>query len=240
MQASLNNVSVTPTRYPRPRLRHTHSQCISSKKRTNHQFCHKRGNSLSLSRQKDYSSETELKVIEENIVTWGTVSNSKSNMNDCRTNRLMAYQCDYQKNSGVGYGMYITNTNFTDDDPILTYSPGKKNLSLTNNQVDTSGVMSSRPREHMVSRYIEFLSNCHSGSLDRNYIGDISLVNWKSGNNDSVFHLPPYNRFLLANTGLQMKAISCIAGRIIKILPLHIEKSFYFDASSNLNQCNNS
>ena len=229
MQASLNNVSVTPTRYPRPRLRHTHSQCISSKKRTNHQFCHKRGNSLSLSRQKDYSSETELKVIEENIVTWGTVSNSKSNMNDCRTNRLMAYQCDYQKNSGVGYGMYITNTNFTDDDPILTYSPGKKNLSLTNNQVDTSGVMSSQPREHMVSRYIEFLSNCHSGSLDRNYIGDISLVNWKSGNNDSVFHLPPYNRFLLANTGLQMKAISCIAGRIIKILPLHIEKSLDFD-----------
>ena len=87
MQASLNNVSVTPTRYPRPRLRHTHSQCISSKKRTNHQFCHKRGNSLSLSRQKDYSSETELKVIEENIV------NNENNKNNTTLNRKKAWLC---------------------------------------------------------------------------------------------------------------------------------------------------
>lgn len=194
---SLSNISVTPTRYPRPRLRHNHQHNISNKKRTHHYYGHKRGNSISLSRQRDYSSESELKMIEENIVSWGTIAAVQASMNHNRHGDVK-FNYHYGENDQVGaeFKMHRHNSDCLDDDLKFTKSVSATGAIPNNNKIGLSRLGCTRARQHRVSRYIQCLSQHHHGSLDRKYIGDVSLL-YAESDDDNVFHPSLSTRFLV-------------------------------------------
>ena len=110
------NSTGTPTRYPRPRIRnnhHSHHNSTSTPKKKHH-HCHKRGDSFSRCRQRDYSSESELKIIEENIVSWDAITASKASYNKYGIHGLLAQQqvTEYHKpNFPSDIGAYHQNSN---------------------------------------------------------------------------------------------------------------------------------
>ena len=184
-QPMLGEISVTPTRYPRPRLRHTHSHNTQNKKRINHHYCYKRGDSLSLSRQRDYSSETELKVIEENIVSWGTLAAVQASMNNYRHSgvKVNYSYCD-DKNLGAEYRVFMHKTNCLNDDMMLAHPSEGNNHIHNNDSIGISSLECTQARHHRVSRYIQCLSHRHHGSLDRAFSGDISLLSLENENDN--------------------------------------------------------
>ena len=195
---TLSEISVTPTRYPRPRLRHTHSHNIHNKKRNNHHYCYKRGDSPSLSRQRDYSSETELKIIEENIVSWGTVAAVQASMNDYSHSgvKVKYPYCD-DENLGPEYRVFMHKTHCLNDDMILAHPIEGNSLIHTNDSIDINSLGCTQARHHRVSRYIQCLSQRHHGSLDRNFSGNISLLSLEN-ENDNIFHSSLSSRLLVA------------------------------------------
>ena len=133
-----------------------------------------------------------MKIVEENIVSWGTIAAFQASMNDYRNSGIkVKYSYGDNLKVGVGYNMYMNKPSCLDHDLLLTQSIGAQKLLPSCSKVGFSDLNCSDTRQHKVSRYI--LSH-HHGSLERNYTGDFSLL---ASENDSTFHSTLSNRFLV-------------------------------------------
>ena len=194
-----NDISVTPTRYPRPRLRSDdYSHNKPNKKRNIRHFCLKRGNSLSLSRQRDYSSETELKIIEENIVSWGTIRAVQASMKNHGYSTDVEYpNCDNEM-AQTGYRTCMHKTHGINDDITLARSIDTDSFSPMQNILRVNGPNSTPIKQHKAANYLSYLSQFHHGSLERHYLEDFPMFA-RLGNehNDRNHHVSLFSRFLV-------------------------------------------
>ena len=194
---NLNDISLTPTRYPRPRLRDDYSHNKHNKKRNIRHYCLKRGNSLSLSRQRDYSSETELKIIEENIVSWGTIRAVQASMKNNGHNNIdvQSPNCDNEM-AEAGYRTCMHKAHGINDDKTLSRSNDVDSFTPMHNIISVHGLDSTQVKQHRAVNYMSCLSQFHHGSLDRNYLEDFPLL--ALGNeHDRTYHASLLSRFLV-------------------------------------------
>ena len=196
-QPVLNDISLTPTRYPRPRLRDDYSHAKHNKKRNIRHYCLKRGNSLSLSRQRDYSSETELKIIEENIVSWGTIRAVQASMKNHGHNSIdVKYPSSDNEMAEAGYRTCMHKTHGINDDKTLARSIDTDSFIPMHNIISVHGLDSTQVKQHRAANYMSCLSQFHHGSLNRTYLEDYPLLSL-GNEHDRLYHASIFSRFLV-------------------------------------------
>ena len=192
-------ISLTPTRYPRPRLRSDdYSHNKPNKKRNNRHHYLKRGNSLSLSRQRDYSSESELKIIEENIVSWGTIRAVQATMKNHGYDTDVTYPTCNNDMAQSGYRTYMHKTHGINDDITLARTFGTDSFTPMQTNISVNGLDSAQVRQHRLAEYTSRLSQFHHGSLDRNYLENLPLFARLGSEHDSrLYRAVLFSRFLV-------------------------------------------
>ena len=136
-------------------------------------------------------------MIEENIVSWGTIAAVQASMNHSRHGEAkLKYHYSDNERVGGAFKMHRHNSDCLDDDWKCTQSLGTTGVIPNNDNIGLSRLGCAPARHHSVSRYIHCLSQHHQGSLDRKYIGDLSLLYMENDDNN-VFHSSLSTRFLV-------------------------------------------